>query len=409
MQVIADEFSKVLAQTVREYDKNHMLLGSRPTRLYPEILKASGKYCDAFSTSAYSLNQGYRVNPEFEETIAKIYEHSKKPIFLGVLIAAKDAGLPYGIVKTQRDRGISYWRYLAAIAQDPRIVGVHWFQYFDPPLKCFQQKVSNWGLVDEKDEPYEEAVNLIKEANKMVYAYALGLSRFVPEFDSLLGIIKKETPEISRGPLKTITIPISNSGFEQGKRDWALQAWKGKSKSVIDSQLAHSGNKSLKIQGGPDAGWGSIGVGVKSKLGFVLKPGYQYKLSAWIKTQNVEDSAFVRIKVTSQSGGDDYFGTEGVYGTEKWKYVEVEFSPREENSVQYLAAQLVGKGTAWFDDIRLEVLASEDASIEDFSSENRKQSTDDQSPIVLNPQSFNLNFDTRAHSFSEPYFCLQAC
>ena len=44
------------------------------------------------------------------------------------------------------------------------------------------------------------------------------------------------------------------------------------------------------------------------------------------------------------------------YGTDDWKYVEVDFSPREENKVDYLGVQLVGKGTAWFDDINLEVL-----------------------------------------------------
>ncbi|MCQ9208776.1 MAG: carbohydrate binding domain-containing protein, partial [Omnitrophica bacterium] len=210
--------------------------------------------------------------------------------------------------------------------------------------------------VNDQDEPYEEAVRLISQANKMVYAYALGLSDFAPEFDGLLSFKKEKALEISKGPLKTLKIPIQNSGFEQGKNAWALQTWKGKSKASLDPSTRHSGKKALKITGGPGEGWDSVGLGIQSNPDFTLKPGYQYKLSAWIKTKGVEDMAFVRIKVKYKGGDAVYFGTPALYGTEEWKQVEVDFSPREENTVEYLAAQLVGKGIAWFDDINLEVL-----------------------------------------------------
>ena len=150
LEVIAEEFSKVLAQSLRQYDKNHMILGSRPSRLYPEVVEGIGKYCDIFATSAYDLNKGYSIDRKFDETINEIYQYAKKPIMLGVLITGQDAGLPYGMVKTQHDRGISYWRYMAKIASNPTIVGVHWFQYFDPPVHCYDAEAANWGLVNEK-------------------------------------------------------------------------------------------------------------------------------------------------------------------------------------------------------------------------------------------------------------------
>ena len=352
---IAEEFSKILYLTLRDFDKYHMALGTRPTRLYPEVIEAQGKYCDIFSMSEYGLNQGYQINPKFDETIDEVYKYAQKPIMLGVLISAQDTGLPHGIVRTQRDRGISYWRYLAKVAQHPAIVGVHWYQYFDPPIKCFDDQTANWGLVNEKDEPYIEAVDSIAQANKMVYAYALGLSNFTPEFDGLFGAPKKQAKQIDDKSLKKIAIPLADPGFENGKANWQFQTWKGKSKASLDYITKHSGRSSLKIQGGPDEGWGSIGVGIQGNPNFTLKPGYQYKLSVWVKTKDVENTAFLRIKITYKSGGDEYFGTEGAFGTKDWQRVSVDFSPREENTVGYLGAQLVGKGTAWFDDITLEV------------------------------------------------------
>jgi hypothetical protein len=355
LEVIAEQFAKVLHDTLREIDKYHMILGTRPTRSYPEVIRGTGKYCDIFSMSAYGLNQGYKIDPKFSDEIDEVASYAGKPIMLGVLIAAQDTGLPYGVVRTQKDRGISYWRYLAKTAAHPAVVGMHWFQYFDPPRKCYDEQAANWGLVNDKDEPYEEAVNSIAQANKMVYAYALGLSTFVPEFDNFLAPKKQEPPADNKTSQKSVPIPIPNGNFEDGQQKWSFQTWKGQSKASLDNKTKRSGKSSLKIQGGPGAGWDSVGVAVQNP-GVTLKPGYTYKLSAWIKTKGVEDSAFVRIKANYQSGEAVYFGTEGAYGTEDWKLVEVTFSPREENKVEYLGAQLVGKGTAWIDDIKLELI-----------------------------------------------------
>lgn len=353
-KIIAEEFAKILYNTLREFDKYHMVLGTRPTRLYPEVVAALGKYCDAFGMSWYDLNQGYQISPKFDATIDELYTIAQKPIILGVLISAQDTGLPHGIVRTQRDRGISYWRYLSKIARHPAIVGVHWFQYFDPPRKCYDEQAANWGLVNEKDEPYEEATNSIAQANKMVYAYALGLSTFVPEFDNFLAPKKLESPTNNLTVQKSVAIPIPNGNFEKGQQKWSFQTWKGQSKASLDNKTKHTGKSSLKIQGGPGAGWESVGVAIQNS-GITLKSGYTYKLSAWIKTKDVENNAFVRIKAKYQNGEDVYFETENAYGTNDWKLFETTISPREDTNIEYLGAQLVGKGTAWFDDLSLTV------------------------------------------------------
>jgi len=270
------------------------------------------------------------------------------------------------MLKTQKDRGISYWRYFAKVASNPNIVGLHWFQYFDPPKKCYDPMASNWGVVNDVDEPYEEAVNFISQANKMVYAYALGLSDFSPGFDNFFSKEDKNRLKIQDGSLKNVIIPLKNPDFEYGEEGWSLQAWKGKSKVLIDSSTKYAGLKSLKIEGGPDESWGSVGVGVQYSPSFILKPDYQYKLSARIKTKNVEDSAFVRIKVKYKTGEAGYFETPGVYGDKEWEIAEVIFTPRDDNEVEYIGAELVGKGLAWFDNITLEVSAPRHSSGKDF-------------------------------------------
>ncbi|MBU4377346.1 MAG: carbohydrate binding domain-containing protein, partial [Candidatus Omnitrophica bacterium] len=365
LRVIAEEFSRVLYESLRKFDKYHMILGSRPSRDYPEVLEAIGKYTDIFGT--HHVSPGYKISPKFYEVIDTIYEHTEKPVLFTVLITGQDVGLPHGMLRTQKDRGISYWRYLAKVAQDPRVVAVHWFQYFDPPEKCYDANAANWGLVNDQDEPYEEAVKLIFQANNMVYAYAMGLSDFSPEFDGFFRNNAAAT-KIPQGEMaKAITLPIANADFEKGRSGWALQTWKGKSKASIDSSVRYSGKMALKLEGGNAEGWDSVAVAVQSDLKFSLKPGYQYKLSAWVKTENVENFAFVRIKVKNASDESKYFSTTEEYGTEDWRLVEATFTPMEENKIDYLALELVGKGMAWFDDIRLEVMGSQDETSADFA------------------------------------------
>ncbi len=367
LKAVALRFSQVLFTTLRTFDPHHMVLGTRPTRTYPEILEAIGEYTDVFGVSHYQLNTGYKIAPDFERQISDLYSYGKKPILLGVLISGQDAGLPYGLVKTQHDRGVSYWRYLAKVASDPRIVGMHWFQYFDPPRKCYDKMAANWGLVNDQDEPYKDAVDLVRQANQMVYAYALGVSHFAPDFDNLFGLEGEQSSEqVSGGNLETIRIPVVNGDFEARDKGWKMQAWKGESKTAIAGEQKHGGEYALKIFGGQEPGWDSVGVAVQYGPNFILKPGLEYKLSAWIKTKDVESFAQVQIKTTSPSGTVVYYKAGGQYGTQDWTKYEEVFTPLEDSKVDYLVVQLVGKGTAWFDDLALEVSAPEGSDYRDF-------------------------------------------
>ncbi len=372
LEVIAETFGKTLHGVLRMHDSKHMILGTRPSRRYPEILKGLGKYCDVFSTSAYDLNKGYEISEHFDESVNDLYNHTGRPLMLAFIVTAEESDFDSGMVKTQRDRGISYWRYLARTASHPAVVGVHWFQYFDPPKKCYDEGASNWGLVNEYDDTYEEAVELIAQANDMVYAYAAGLASFVPDFGDTLAQGVPGKPEETQEEKNIITLPLANGDFEAGRASWRFQTWKGSARLELDTRVRHSGQSSLKVAGGREEGWESVGVALQDDVPFTLRPGYDYTLSAWIKTRGVVHSAFVRIKATNAGGQAVYFSTREVYGTEEWQLYETTFTPDAGMKLDLIVAQLIGRGDAWFDDIAIRVAADKGQTAEDFLSEKAR-------------------------------------
>ncbi|HPB68086.1 MAG TPA: hypothetical protein PKU74_04165, partial [Candidatus Omnitrophota bacterium] len=101
-------------------------------------------------------------------------------------------------------------------------------------------------------------------------------------------------------------------------------------------------------------GWDSVGVGVQDISAIVFDPAKDYLFKGWIKTVNASDTAFLRIKVKYESGQEEYFETDPVSATSDWTQVQKVFQLKEKGNADYLACQLVGSGTAWFDDVSLE-------------------------------------------------------
>ncbi|MBI4649946.1 carbohydrate binding domain-containing protein [Candidatus Desantisbacteria bacterium] len=360
LRLIAEEFGRIPFEILKKYDSNHLILGSRPTRDYPEVIEGLGKYTDVFGMSYYGLNEGYAINPDFDKVVRNLYTYGRKPLILGVLLTSEDSGMPFSNVKTQKDRGISYKKYLKKLAETPFIIGVHWFQYFDPPLNCYDKQASNWGLVRDTDEPYEAAVEIISDANKDIYDFIIGRDGTSFEKDKSFG---KQT-ELKQKPLnlsKNISILDWDfeeaSGLFKGSSDtWKFQSWKGGSKAELDAKISHHGKYSLKISGGNVPGWESIGVGIQYSPSMKLIKGTKYKFSVWIKTEEVEFGAIIRIKVKNSDGKSQYFDSPKAHGTYDWQKVEFSFTPQKDNTIEYLSTQLIGQGTAWFDEIKLEVI-----------------------------------------------------
>ena len=129
----------------------------------------------------------------------------------------------------------------------------------------------------------------------------------------------------------------------------------------VSSETAHDGTHSLMISAG--------GVSWLNKV--LLKPYSTYKISGWIKTQDVpatsEASARFElrgVKVTSPSGR--------INGTQDWTNVEIAFDTDGQDSVIVVAtlgartrpsqsgdaAAAPATGKAWFDDLKLELVSA---------------------------------------------------
>ncbi len=146
---------------------------------------------------------------------------------------------------------------------------------------------------------------------------------------------------------------IQNGSFEDGAANapehWVRSTWAGRAEFLTVSG-GHSGNRCAKVflaEGG-DAAWSQ---NVK------VPPYGRFRLSGWIKTENVsrQDGSGVLLNIHMIEKAR----TSALIGTNDWTRLECEFENTGLDTLQVnclFGGWGLAKGTAWFDDIRLEVL-----------------------------------------------------
>jgi len=352
LELISERFVSPICNEIRRLDPNHLILGPRPTRYYPEIMRAIGPYCDIVNVSAYQLNRGETVDPSFDDVVNGIAVNSKKPVMLGIITRASSGGYPNADVRTQRDRGLSYQRYLRKVCSNSNVVGLHWFAYFDPPIA--NADTGNWGLVTEGDEPYTECVELVTEINSRLYEI-LSLD------DGQLAQAPSTFSKAESPPRPTpVAMPIADSGFEKpSAKPWLFQKWRGNGKASVTNATSHSGKHCLELRGS-GAGHSSTVVAVQYNPSIKLKPDHRYRLSVSIKSEGLETLCGARLKTKRTNGTNGYIEATIKKNEPKWTKTEIEFDNAIEKieSIEYLAIILVGNGTAWADDVAIEDLGS---------------------------------------------------
>jgi hypothetical protein len=143
---------------------------------------------------------------------------------------------------------------------------------------------------------------------------------------------------------------VPNSSFEEVEgnmpKGWTTVIWRQKADFALDSLSARSGKNSVRISSteGGDAAWTIV---------IPAKPFSRYRLSGWIKTQNLEPGSS-RGALFSFDGTD--IRTKSVSGTQDWTRLELLFDSGA-NDVLSLNCLFGGwgkaTGTAWFDDVEL--------------------------------------------------------
>jgi hypothetical protein len=145
---------------------------------------------------------------------------------------------------------------------------------------------------------------------------------------------------------------IVNSNFEDRQlTGWVEEFWnKGGSIESTD-QKVHNGKYAVKIYSG------TIENDIRLTQEVHVEPDSYYMLSGWIETENVQKGKIgANICIMTEM---DFAGN--VAGTKDWGYYELTFKTGKRHNLIKIGVRLgmyynTVKGTAYFDDIRLEKL-----------------------------------------------------
>lgn len=163
-RTFADAYFKIIADSLKWHDPNHLLLGGRFAATTPEAVASCAQYCDVLSFNFYTPKpqDGY----DFQALRAL-----DKPVLITEFhFGSTDRG-PFwpGLMPVPReeDRGPAYARFLKAASDDPNIVGAHWFQYLDQPVsgRLLDGENGHFGLVGITDVPWGGFVGAVRKSN----------------------------------------------------------------------------------------------------------------------------------------------------------------------------------------------------------------------------------------------------
>lgn len=184
VKLCAELYFSVATKAIREADPNHLILGCRFAGINssdPVVWEACGKYCDVLSVNLYPVadldreaiyNGSHARAPLAAELLRKVHERAGKPLMITEWsFSALDSGLPcmHGAGQrffTQAERAKAIELFAKTMYGLPYMAGYLFFKWSDQPYygrKSEKSENTNYGLVNWKDEPYEEVTAVLKE------------------------------------------------------------------------------------------------------------------------------------------------------------------------------------------------------------------------------------------------------
>lgn len=178
--LVADTYFAVTTAAIREVDGRHMILGCRFAGDAPRpCWEAAGKYCDIVSVNQYPrINLETGRLPAAVADLVKFHEWCGRPLMLTEWsFPALDSGLPcqHGAgmrVQTQQQRARAFEIYQSMLFHQPFMVGSDFFMWVDEPalgISSTFPEDSNYGLVNEDNQPYAELTQTAARLNPQVY------------------------------------------------------------------------------------------------------------------------------------------------------------------------------------------------------------------------------------------------
>ena len=158
--------------------------------------------------------------------------------------------------------------------------------------------------------------------------------------------------------LAGVTQYVANGSFEemdgQNIKGWTPRRWQRSEATLAVDTLGHSGGRSAVISSekGADASWVAA---------VPIRPYSRYRLSGWIKTENLVPGTGRGAQINVNGEGD--WRTPPVTGTQDWTRVEVEIDAGANDALEVtclFGGWGLSTGKAWFDDVELTRLSGRD-------------------------------------------------
>ncbi|MBM4085850.1 MAG: hypothetical protein FJ272_13765, partial [Planctomycetes bacterium] len=150
---------------------------------------------------------------------------------------------------------------------------------------------------------------------------------------------------------------LVNAGFENGADapdGWQVWGVDDKHKMSRQKGGAHTGDwcARCEVAEGAERTWVKYSQG-----GIPVIAGQKYRLTAWVKAQSVKGRAGWYVHVDGAKP-QMVNRTEGWEGTYDWRQMTIAFDVPEGGQTFSCGTLLHGTGTAWFDDVKLEMLGA---------------------------------------------------
>jgi len=168
---------------------------------------------------------------------------------------------------------------------------------------------------------------------------------------------------VTAAELKHFDNFAENPSFEDdrnrdgGPDGWRPHAYDSPAQLEWDATTSRTGRRSLMIRDsfrpGDQRDWKRC-TGRWVSAHRPIKPGTEYRLEVWVKTQDVTGQAYAHLAWQRGSSWLSEVGTERISGTNDWqKLTAAAVAPPEADTLVVSMNLARSKGTAWFDDVKV--------------------------------------------------------
>lgn len=174
--LVADTYYRLTTETVRRYDTEHLILGTRLhdwSKYNQQVLEACTRYCDVVSINYYGR---WQPEPDFLKSlqtwcagkpflISEFYVKADEAAYKGKKYTNVEGG--GWLVHTQKNRGEFHQNFGLRLLEARNCIGWVHFEYNDG--YAADGNASNKGIVSLEYEPYESFLSYMRQLNLSVH------------------------------------------------------------------------------------------------------------------------------------------------------------------------------------------------------------------------------------------------